>query len=300
MQPAQLRRPTSWSWLIAIIGALLLIPAVALAAPPWWRVSDGKVEVWIIGVPAVSPQGLTWDTRPLEEKLKGAARLIVSPQPHGGLKAFGALLGAAGNLRSTGPMEASLPPPLRHRFDAVRVSLGKDAGHYSGWKPVIAGTMMQGDFLKANNLKTGVIDGEVRKIARRAGVAERPAGSYDGGPMIAAAASLTPSGQDTCLSSILHGMEPGAGRLQALAVDWSRGDPQVIPPDPVDLACLEALPLVKSMTDRAHAEEAEAVVSALRAPGRSLAVFDLMALSSPGGVLERLRARGLSVTGPSP
>ena len=51
------------------------------------------------------------------------------------------------------------------------------------------------------------------------------------------------------------------------------------------------------MNDRLIGEEAQAVADALKRRGHTVAVFDLGATTMPGGVLDRLRARGLKRLG---
>jgi hypothetical protein len=60
------------------------------------------------------------------------------------------------------------------------------------------------------------------------------------------------------------------------------------------------MPGFKALNERNLAAEATALASALKAPGRSVAVLDLEPLAAPGGVLDRLRSRGLAVSGPLP
>ena len=60
------------------------------------------------------------------------------------------------------------------------------------------------------------------------------------------------------------------------------------------------MPGVKALNERNLGAEAGAVANALNQPGRSLAVFDLQRMTMQGGILERLRACGLSVAGPLP
>jgi uncharacterized protein YbaP (TraB family) len=285
----------------AVVAALTLSAAAANAAPPWWRISDGSSEVWILGAPQVTPKGLAWDTQSLQRRLNGAAELIISPQPRGGLKAMATLLGKASALRSQSPMEAGLPPALRKRFVAAREAIGKDARAYADWKPAVAGTLLSGDVFKVSSLDGGDIEAAVRKLARRRGVRETPAGTYDASPTLNAAASLSQAGQEACLSAALRGVERGAASFRAEAESWTRGEVKLSGGiDPYDQACLAFMPVMKALSDSNLAADSQTVAAALRAPGRSLAIFDLQSLTMPGGVLDRLRARGLSVSGPLP
>jgi uncharacterized protein YbaP (TraB family) len=279
------------------LAALAGAAAPACAAPAWWRISDGRAEVWVLGAPRITPRALAWDTSGVERRLAGASQLIVDVQPRGGLKAIAVLISGAGSPR---PMEDGLPPALRRRFEAVSGAIGQDPRRYASWKPAVAGVMLAGDVYKAEDLKAGEVEKTVRSLARKAGVREAPAGAYDVADMAGAAEALPPPGQQLCLSATLKGLEAGPARLADGAADWARGDPRPAAPDPADLACLAAMPGVKALNERNLEAEASALAAALKAPGRSVAVLDLQQLAMPHGVLDRLRAQGLAVSGPLP
>jgi uncharacterized protein YbaP (TraB family) len=286
--------------LLFAVVALATLSRPARAAPSWWHVTSGHSEVWIIGAPHEAPKGFAWDTRTVEQRLKGASALIIEPQAKGSLQMFGDMFGAYRSLHSDTPLEQTLPPALRLRFQAARTAVGLGPGKYAGWKPTAAGVLLTNDFLKAQNLETGSAAQTVRGLARRAGVHEVAAGSYEGIPVITAAEQLSMAGQQICLSASLHAIELGAGRVRSAAQDWARGVVRPNATDPADQACLNAMPTLKSLNDRLVGEEAQAVVDALKHQGKTIAVFDLGATTMPGGVLDRLRARGLSVSAPVP
>jgi uncharacterized protein YbaP (TraB family) len=299
MRPRSDRKARPFRVFIAAL-AFLLAASPALAAPSWWRVSDGHSEVWIIGAPNLVPDNFAWDQHAVDERLKGALTLIIEPQQTGGLKMIGSLIGGAAGLHSSTQLETSLPQPLRDRFVAARNSIGQGPGHYANWKPVAAGVLLTNDFVKAANLKTGEVAKAVRQLARKNGVHETPSGSYDGGQLITAAGQLGLAAQETCLAAEVHQVEQGAARLRSNAQDWARGVIHPNPTDPADQACLNAMPQMRSLNDRLVGYEVQAVADGLKKPGHAVAVFDLGAVTMPGGVLDRLRARGLQVSAPMP
>jgi hypothetical protein len=236
----------------------------------------------------------------VDQRLKGASVLIIEPQAKGNPFALaGDLFGAARGLRSNTPLEPSLPPPLREHFEAIRTSIGQGPGKYSGWKASAAGVLLTNDFHKAQNLDTGQTIKDVRRIARDAGVPEQASGSYEGIPIIAAAEQLNNAGQQACLNASLHDIDQAPARLR-MAQDWSRGVIHPNPVDPADQACFNAMPQLESLNDRLISSEAQAVVDALKRPGRSVAVFDLGATVMPNGVLDKIRAHGVAVPAPAP
>ncbi len=285
---------------LALAGALLVAALPAKAAPTWWHFTSGRSEVWLIGAPNLAPKNFAWDSRTVDQRLKGASVLIIEPQAKGNLISLaGDLFGAAHAMRSDTPLEPSLPPPLRQHFQTVRTSISQGPGKYNGWKPSAAGVLLTNDVLKAQSLETGGTIKVVRHMAKGAGVQELPAGSYDGAPIIAAAEQLNSVGQQTCLAASLHDIDTIPTRLH-MAQDWARGVLHPNPTDPADQACFNAMPQLKNLNDRLIGSEAEAIVDALKRPGRSVAVFDLGATVMPGGVLDRIRAHGVTVSAPVP
>jgi uncharacterized protein YbaP (TraB family) len=292
--------PARAARLLAFVVALTALGFQACAAPAWWHVTSGHSEVWIIGAPHEAPKGFAWDTRTVEQRLQGASALIIEPQAKGSLQMFGDMFGAYRALHSDTPLEQTLPPPLRQRFQVARGAIGQGPAKYAGWKPTAAGVLLTNDFLRAQSLETGATAQTIRGLARRAGVREVAAGSYEGVPVITAAEQLSLAGQELCLSASLHAIEQGAGKVRQAAQDWARGIVRPNPTDPADQACLNAMPQLKTLNDHLIGEEAEAVADALRRPGKTVAVFDLGATTMPGGVLDRLRSRGLNVSAPTP
>jgi len=284
----------------ALAGLFVLgIAPLASAAPAWWRVSDGRSEIWIIGAPRVTPRDFTWDTSGLERRLAGATTLIVGPQPKGRVAEAGLLLANLVELRSSGPMEDGLSPSVRRQFVAARQAIGQDARHYAGWKPAVAGYWLSHDFFKAYDLQSGQVEGKVRKLAHDKGLTEIASGVVDSSEMISQFKSLGPKGQEACLAASVHDIAIGPDRLRALAEGWARGDVTTPPIDAVDRACLAAAPAFGAAFERAAIQDSAAIVQALsRGQPRAVAEFDLPTLTMQGGVLDRLRARGLQVSGP--
>jgi uncharacterized protein YbaP (TraB family) len=283
---------------LAALAGLALAPA-ARAAPSWWRVSDGKNEIWIIGAPRVTPRNFSWDTSSLEKRLASASTLIVGPQPKNKAAEAGLILVNFVDLRSSGPMEASLSPPLRGQFAAAREAIGQGSGHYDGWKPAVAGFWLSQDFLKAHDLQSGQVEGRVRKLAHAKGLSETPSGVVDASEMINQFKTLGGKGQEACLAASVHDLAIGPDRLKALADGWARGEVSTPPIDAIDRACLAAAPAFGAAFDRAASQDSATIAQALsRGAPRAVAEFDLPTLVMPGGVLDHLRARGLQVSGP--
>jgi uncharacterized protein YbaP (TraB family) len=240
------------------------------------------------------PEDLSWDTRSVEKRLSQVNTVIVGPRARGTLKVAGLLFSSL----SSQPLETTLPPPLRQRFVAARESLGKPAGHYANWKPAAASKALLDDFFSANGLRQGGIEASVVKLAHGHGVRDVPAGEFDPEALIDQAKALSFNTQLTCLDAAVHDVERGAGVIRAVATSWAKGEVNDAPIDRVDRACVLTLPAIDAQAELTLTQETTAVAQALMAPGHAMAVFELHNLTQPGGVIDRLRARGYQVSGP--
>ena len=278
-----------------------LIVTGRMASPAWWRVSDQDSTVWVLGLPAGLPKGTSWNERSLKDRLSHARSLILPPLLRvAPLKAIGFFVAHRKALKSSAPLEQTLPPALARRFAAARTSLGQDARRYAGWKPVVAGVILDGDLRKSVALQNGQPLNRIRDLARSAHVREQRAASYDASVILKTMLSISDQAQYDCLEDSLSEAEAGAARVRSASIGWTRGDVRAaLAMERGYDRCFAALPAVSALIERSHAGMADAIAAALAQPGESVAVVDLRALLASGGVLDRLKTRGFTVATPA-
>jgi uncharacterized protein YbaP (TraB family) len=282
----------------ATVVAGLVVRGV-IPGPAWWIVRNGASTVYILGVPeAPVAKGLTWDQAALQRRLTGASALIAPIQAKAGLGDIPALLGMRSRLRSKTPMEQGLPAPLRARFEAARLRLGKPASRYAGWDPIIAGVILVDDFEHAAGTTSKEPMAEVRKAASHAHTPVRPAASYRVvGLLKPMVRSLTPEVSQTCLGEALDEVEAGPAALDAVGAAWAKGDTAGVLAGPRGLDnCLLLLQGGADFWRQSMAEDADAVAASLARPGHAVAMFQIRSLVAEDGVLARLKARGFQIT----
>ncbi len=277
-----------------------LVVRAAEPGPAWWRVRDADTTVWILAVAADDlPPGLSWDTRMLDRRLKGANTLIVGNRL--GLSAklteVPALLRARGQLKSKTPLEQTLAEPLRVRFVAAREKAGQPAKRYAGWTPLVAGQMLVAD---SHRKAAGAsVSKTILASAKRAKVKPRYPVSYAALPVVKEAmASLTPQIHERCLDAALDDVEaPGRSRRPAEA--WAAGDTSGALTEPSSFdKCVLLLGGGAGLWRRATVDQATAIAEALKTPGHAVAVVSLRMLVAEDGLAEELERRGLEVLGP--
>lgn len=288
--------------LFALIVGLLTLATAAPAQTPGgepalWMVSGHDSSVFILGIPGGLPKALTWKTTGLEARLKGADSLLLPPEAKGGpVTVIKFMLKASAAFQSRTPLEDSLSPPLRARFVAARTALGKDAGRYAKWKPGVAGMFLMGDFRSAEHVAFGEPERRIRALARAAKVRERRVASYDIGTLLGGLTTLSDETHRTCLADSLTQIEAGRPRLQAASLGWARGDLRTAMTAEDDFdRCLAQIPALAAYNERSMTDTTAAIAAAAARPGKTVAVVDLRQMMIHGGLLDRLRARGLRV-----
>jgi hypothetical protein len=278
-----------------------LVVTAARKSPPWWKVSNGESVVRIMGAPmGPLPKDLTWDRHVLEERLTGAKAVIL---PSGATIGIGDLFGLfrlRGKVREDQGLEPSLPPDLRARFVAARTALGKDEGRYAHWNPVVAGALLQNDFVDRWDLRSGgLVTREARALARKHGVpAQRTL--HKAMPVLRSAVDEMKDEEraQACLAGALEAVEVDPARFRAAAEAWSVGRLR----EAIDLprggdVCRELI--YGEFAQTTIDEQAAAISEALQTPGAAVAIVPLRQLLVKNGVLEQLKAKGYEIVDPS-
>lgn len=273
------------------------------AGPAWWRVSDDDTTVYILALPdGALPPGLIWDQVGLRRRLKGSNALIGGGRAYRmslSFKTLGLLLSLRRSLRQKGEMEDDLPEPLRVRFVAAREKAGKDAGHYKGWGPMVAGFILIGDSRDGPRGRDPQDD--VRRTARKLKVRERETVKRDAAPVLKEfKAGLTPDVQTACLSAAIDDIEAGLEPANAAALGWARGDVGAALKAPRGIEkCFLAVSGGPEVWRQGIEDQAAAIAAELERPGKAVAMVRLRQLIAKGGVIEQLEATGLDVDGPA-
>jgi len=280
-------------------GALVseLVVQARERGPAWWRVSAPGSTVYILALPdGPMPPGVKWDRSVLETRLAGANGLLVGPGFRAGLFDIPAFFRLRAQLRSKVPVETTLPPALAARFLGDAAMGGKAPERFSGWQPMAAGAFL----LRDSRDGWTTVEPQARRLARSKGVKVTQPATYSAMPLAqAAAASLTPAAQQSCLGWALDDVEAGDVRARRAAEGWARGDVATALTAPRGFdRCLLVLAGGAELWNRVTRDEADQIAGALGKPGHAVAVVGLRRLLAENGVAARLEARGLHVAGP--
>ena len=266
--------------------------------PAWWVVKDGDSTVYILGMPGGRiPPKSAWDRRWLDRRLKGANSLILadSVRVSVGISSFGEAMRLYRSLRSDIPLETRLQDPLRSRFVAAREKVGRPAARYAKWTPFVASMMLLGD-----STPRGWVDprDDILKVARKAKVRRVEVPARNVSDMVSKVFSnMDPGLETTCLSAAVRTVE--RARPSATAEGWARGDVAAAISGPRDYeGCLLLLNGGPQFWRAIVDDQTRLIADGLKTPGHSVALVDISSMVAEEGILRKLEALGLEVTGP--
>lgn len=278
-----------------------LVVTARVVGPAWWRVSDDDTTVYVLALPdTFLPREVKWDQAGLNRRLKGSNALIGGGRSYKlSLRNIPLLLSLRRSLRMKGTMEEELPEDLRARFVALREGLGKDAKHYAGWGPMMAGFTLVGDARDGPRGRDA--ENQVRAAARKLGVRERKLETRDAAPFIKEfKTGLTMEIQTACLDAAMTDVEAGQSVALEAARGWARGDVGAALKAPRGFEkCLLVISGGADAWRQTVDAQASEIAEALKSPGKAVALVRLRPLIARGGVIETLEAAGLQVEGPA-
>lgn len=281
-----------------------LIVNARLPGPAWWKVSDGDTTVYVMGVPAFVPQKLDFDDSVLRRRLDGANVLILGQEPEVRLLSLLALIPGRGKqFIMDKPMRDTLPPDLRMRLEKQLTKRGKPVSEHDEMKPALAGFIIANDKGGNVSISVGDLTDRIRDLAKSKDIAVQPRvkklDDYDLIGMVKSLAEAPQPLQELCLDAGLKEAENGLAGVRETAEQWAEGEVKaVVAAERGYQRCLASTPWIARQFKDGQDEAVGAITSALKKPGKAVAVIELRSLLTEGGVLDRLRAKGFTVTAP--
>jgi uncharacterized protein YbaP (TraB family) len=282
-----------------------LIVNARLPGPAWWKVTDADTTVYVMGVPAFAPDKLDFDDSVLRRRLDGANVLIIGQQPEVRiLSLLGLIPGRGKEFVMDKSMRDTLPPDLRARLEKQLKARGKPATEYDKFKPALAG------FVIANSrggdgvsITVGKSTDRFRDLAKSEAVAVHPRvkklDDYDLIGMVKSLANAPQPLQELCLDAGLKQAENGLATVREAAEQWAEGQVrEVVSAERGYQRCLASTPWIARQFKDGQDDAVGAITSALKKPGKAVAVIELRSLLTQDGVLDRLRGKGFTVVAP--
>ena len=281
-----------------------LIVNARLPGPAWWKVSDGDTTVYVMGVPAFTPRKQDFDDSVLRRRLDGANVLIIGQEPEVRILSLLALIPGRGKqFMMATPMRETLPPELRARLEKQLKARGKPLSEYDDMKPALAGFVIANSRDGSVSINVGDLTDRIRDLAKSKDLKVQPRvkklDDYDLIGMVKSLAEAPQPLQELCLDAGLRQAENGLASVRETAEQWAEGQVrEVVAADRGFQRCLASTPWIARQFKDGQDDAVSAITSALKKPGKAVAVIELRSLLTEGGVLDRLRAKGFTVTAP--
>lgn len=273
--------------------------------PAIWSVTKDGAEVDILGIVEPLPDNFAWNEKPLEQIL-GSVRLVLLP-PQVQMEVFsGAWFYLTEGDLLHPPDDKTLWDVLdpRSAAELARVCefLHEPRDQYSDDSPIRAAVRLGSDFRHVDYLTTHEPEDSIRTLARARRVTVRRVANYDLVPSGEELLKLPPSATGKCIDAAVRDIDFQSRHVPAAANAWAIGDVAGMMANwsPSNYyQCLTGLsPHAAAVDARSIDDTVAAIDEALGNGGRTLAVVDIGILQRKGGVLDRLRASGISVAGP--
>jgi uncharacterized protein YbaP (TraB family) len=273
-----------------------------LPGPALWRVTRGDSEVMILGSLKPLPHLLVWDTTRIANALDGATALLVPPEPKFSVLDSVSLFFNRGLFEMRGEtLSQALPPQERARYEHVLALIHAKPDKYEHLKPAVAGGMLIGDWRRAAGLSEAKPISTVEKLAEADHVPIRHIGDFDPAPFARTLAQMSPSANLACFDAAMDDIDRESARAPANAKAWANADLKAIGQSytiSVFDRCLMQSPSFQGLLERGMTQGMQAIEEALQRPGKTVAIVDLNFLLRPGGILDRLKAKGDAIAVP--
>jgi hypothetical protein len=236
----------------------------------------------------------------LEHRLDGAFAVIDQPVGAPACPTFRPLLQMRKQLKGDGAW-ASRSPALAARVQRAWAAADpKDPDGWRNWKPLVVALRLSGKVDRNAELQTMEPDRTIRSLARKHKSKPRPAAVHSAMPMLKAVLrEHTESTGLTCLAETLDAVEAGAGPRRAAAEAWAQGRVKAALTGPRGAErCQLLLPGIPEAMRQSVDDETAALTDLLKTPGHAVAIYSMRGLVAENGVLDRLRAKGVTVRTP--
>ncbi|HEY4940757.1 MAG TPA: TraB/GumN family protein [Rhizomicrobium sp.] len=281
-----------------------VVVTAKVPGPALWHVASGTSEVWILATVSPVPKTLPWDQHGIASLLKGSNALLLPPNASVGIaEGLWFYMWHMDTLEQPDgtTLEATLPEPLRSRFVAARGRAHQDADRYDKYLPAVAALILENDFQKSIAFTNREPQKTVELLAAEAGVPVRHIATYPAMDVIHDVPNMSAAANRACMEFALSDIDTIAAHGAAAAQAWTTGDMDGVKANYSETrldACLAQSSAYAALRERGIRDEVAAIVDALKKPGKTFVVMPMGFFLRKNGVLDRLEAGGLTVSGP--
>jgi len=293
--PSQAAAPTAKPW----SDITEVVVRAHAPGPAMWKLTRGDATVWVMGTLHVAPKAINWDANRFRRILNGAHVLIlpriIQDEPV-----------SEQDMELSGSQQLSdvVSAPAYHRFltDLQRENFD-DLPNGLAYQPAWAGAWLIVRIYIAHDITTHIVPPEVATYAAQSGVAVKYVDRHTNRLQARQYSRMDKAAGEACLDDYLDGIDHDLATTDLMGKAWAEGDvPTILANhrEPAWVTCFLAQPKYAAIYETYAVDDmVKAVDDALKTPGKSVAVMPLSDLLRRDGILDRLRAEGVTITAPA-
>lgn len=308
-------RPRSLLVSLALALASIPLPAAAQeAAPdsveevvvtartsgaPMWTVRTEAGVVLLVGEIRNVPKATPWYPDRLERAAGGAQRIILGTKAKVSPGDILRLIFAGGKLTKLPDERVAADYLDATRLARLRALEARYEQDYSRRNFLITSFDLLLRRLAFSKDTGDDATDVVRKAARRGDIATRPVGEVRGEDIIDNLFAAAPETHLPCLDAAMAAAEIGPQIVTARGRAWTSFDVPGLMANPLETALGRCWPWTDNqLGTELRGQWVAALDEAVKQPGVTLAVVPIRVLAEAGGVLDKLKARDLDISGP--
>lgn len=261
---------------------------------PLWEVHQGDSTLILVGAIEGLPYDLEWRSEALEAAADRADRVLFPPEARASFADLGRLLWRMRTVAFLPDGKQAgdyLSPDMNARFQALEPGAARTSLLLS------ATSLLQNHAGYARRSRAAAE--VVRASARRRKVRVEPVDVLRGSDIAEMLINTPPEVHLPCMEAAIAAAEAGPESAALRAEAWKRRRVQAVLNSPLERAVDVCWPWGAAGPEtQVRARWTEELDAALTQDGVTLAVAPLHLLAEPGGVLDRLEARGVEIAGP--
>ncbi|HSJ78751.1 MAG TPA: TraB/GumN family protein [Erythrobacter sp.] len=267
---------------------------------PMWTIDTPTGTIILVGEIRAIPKTTPWQPDRLKDATAQASRVILGAKPR-------ISPGDVLRLIFSGSKFTKLPdktvaseylaPDQWARLETLGTQHKED---YARQSFVMTSFQMLRKELRFNRDTADDASDVVSKAADKAKVPTTRAATLRGKDLIDNLADAEPAAHIPCLDAAMDAVEVGPDIVEQRGADWRRFDIPAVMANPLEQALGQCWPWAdETLGSELRTIWVDQITAAQSQPGVTLAVVPLRVLAEPDGVLDRLSAQGLDISGPA-
>jgi uncharacterized protein YbaP (TraB family) len=277
-----------------------IVVAARRSGAPMWTIRTSSGAVILVGEITAVPKATPWRSERLEEATERAQRVILGTKAKISPGDIFRIIFKGGRLTKL-PKGRTAADYLNAQEMKQLQALATRFDHdYTKQNFLMTAFDLLSKRLAFNHDTTADASDVVRKAARHANIPARPVGAVRGEDMLDNLFAAAPETHIPCLDSAMAATETGPEIVTDRGRAWTELDVPAVMANPLEQALGRCWPWTNdSFGPALRGQWIDAIRDATMEAGVTLAVVPLRVLAEKDGVLDRLEAQGLTISGPT-